>query len=140
MSKWVIYAFASMICAGFTAVIAKFGLKNISSDLGMAIRTLFVLIIVVGIATVTVPMSELKSISLQNIGWLAVSAIATGLSWLFYYRAIQEGEVSTVALIDKGSVLIALVLSAILLNEAITLPKIAGALMIFGGLIVIALG
>jgi len=138
MSKWMIYAFASMFFAGFTSVIAKMGLKDISADLGLAIRTIFVFAFVLSIAAYTVPTAELKSLTYKSVLWLALSAVTTALSWIFYYRAIKDGEVSTVALIDKGSVLIAVAFSVLLLGEALTWGKTIGAAMIVSGLIVIA--
>jgi len=140
MERWVIYAFMSMAFAGFTSVIAKMGLAGISGDLGLAIRTCFVFVFVLLFAGAVVPSSELQSVGWRNIWWLAASAVTTAGSWIFYYKAIKLGDVSTVALIDKGSVVIALLLSWWLLHEAMTPTKLAGAALIVAGLVVISRG
>ena len=140
MERWVQYAFFSMVFAGFTSVIAKLGLAGISADLGLAIRTCFVFVFVLMFAGVVVPSSQWQTLSGRNLLWLGLSGVTTALSWVFYYRAIKLGEVSTVALIDKGSVLVALLMSAWLLHEAITPAKLIGAALIIAGLVVIARG
>jgi transporter family protein len=140
MNNWVMYAFTSMFFAGFTSVIAKKGLENISGDLGLIIRTCFVFIFVVIFGAIVVPKSDLSLIKPVNVLWLSISAATTALSWVFYYKAIKLGDVSTVALIDKGSVIVAVALAFLLLHEAITPPKLIGAALIIAGLIVIARG
>jgi transporter family protein len=138
MEKWVVYAFVSMLFAGVTSVIAKLGLAGISGDLGLAIRTCFVFAFVAVFAIAVVPRGELAALSMQNLWWLALSALTTTVSWVFYYRAIKAGEVSTVALIDKGSVIVAVVLAWLLLRETLTPNKLIGAALIVSGLVVIA--
>ena len=118
MERWVQYAFFSMVFAGFTSVIAKLGLAGISADLGLAIRTCFVFVFVLMFAGAVVPSGQWQTLGARNFLWLGLSGVTTALSWVFYYRAIKLGEVSTVALIDKGSVLVALLMSAWLLHEA----------------------
>lgn len=140
MERWVVYAFLSMLFAGVTAVIAKPGLTGISGDLGMAVRTCFVFVFVLLFAAAVVPARELQALTPTNIAWLAGSAVATALSWIFYYKAIKEGQVSTVALIDKGSVVIAMVLGWLFLQEVLTPAKLAGCGLIVAGLLVIARG
>jgi transporter family protein len=140
MEKWVLYAFVSMAFAGFTSVIAKLGLTGISGDLGLAIRTCFVFVFVLIFAAAVVPLDQMRSITPRNIGWLALSGVTTAGSWVFYYKAIKLGEVSTVALIDKGSVVVALLLAWLLLGETVTTAKLIGGAMMVGGLIVIARG
>ena len=140
MEKWLIYAIISMIFAGFTSVIAKLGLKGISGDLGLAIRTIFVFLIVTSFTIITTSGNDLKGISPKNIMWLGISAVTTSLSWIFYYRAIKIGEVSSVALIDKGSVLVSLLMAWLILGENITLNKGIGATLIIGGLLFIMKG
>lgn len=140
MEKWIVYAFVSMAFAGFTSVIAKMGLSGISGDLGLAVRTCFVFVFVLIFAAAVVPMTELKSLSGRNLFWLGLSGITTACSWVFYYRAIKLGEVSTVALIDKGSVVVALLLAWALLGEGITSAKLTGGGLIVAGLLVIARG
>lgn len=138
MEKWIVYAFISMAFAGLTSVIAKLGLTGISGDLGLTIRTCFVFVFVLFFAAAVVPRAELQSLGSHNFLWLGLSAVTTTLSWIFYYRAIKLGEVSTVALIDKGSVLVAVLLAWWVLKESITFNKAAGAALIVCGLVLIA--
>jgi len=138
MKTWIIYALVSMVFAGFTSVIAKLGLSGISGELGLAIRTCFVFIFVLAFAVATVPGSQLSTLSRTNYIWLGLSGLTTAVSWVFYYKAIKDGQVSTVALIDKGSMVIAVLLAALILKEQITARTISGAALIVAGLLVIA--
>ncbi len=138
MEKWVIYAFISMAFAGFTSVIAKMGLAGISGELGLTIRTLFVSLFVLGFAAFSVSMQELPAVGRMNLVWLGLSGVTTTISWIFYYKALKVGDVATVALIDKGSVVVAIVLASLLLKEVITLRMMTGAALIVAGLLVIA--
>ena len=138
MERWVIYAIISMFFAGFTSVVAKQGLVGISAELGLTVRTIFECIFVLVFAAMAVDPAEVKSLQKVNYVWLAFSAITTAGSWIFYYKALKVGDVATVALIDKGSVVIAILLAWWLLKEAITLRLILGALLIVAGLFVIA--
>lgn len=140
MEKWVIYAIASMVFAGLTSVIAKLGLQGISGDLGLAIRTCFVFAFVLAFAGAVVPTEQLTLVSWRNVMWLGLSGVTTAASWVFYYRAIKMGEVSTVALIDKGSVVVALLLAWWLLGETLTASKLIGGGLMVAGLLVIARG
>ncbi len=136
MDKWVAYALVSMIFAGFTSVIAKMGLAGISGELGLTIRTLFVSLFVLGFAAIAVPMNDYSLLNRTNIIWLSLSALTTTLSWIFYYKALKLGDVATVALIDKGSVVVAILLAWLLLKEVITLRILIGGALIVGGLLV----
>lgn len=138
MERWIIYAIISAVFAGFTSVVAKQGLVGISSELGLTVRTLFVCVFVLVFATVAVNPAEIKSLHKVNFIWLGISGITTAGSWIFYYKALKMGDVATVALIDKGSVVIAILLAWWLLKEAITLQTALGALLIMAGLFVIA--
>ena len=138
MEKWVVYAMISMVFAGFTSVIAKLGLAGISSELGLAVRTCFVFFLILTFAAVVVPKQELGALSQNNIAWLGLSGITTAISWVFYYKAIKEGEVSTVALIDKGSFIVAVLLAWLILKEQITMRVIFGATLILAGLVVVS--
>lgn len=140
MERWVLYAILSMFFAGFTSVIAKMGLAGISADLGLAVRTCFVFLFVLMFAGVVVPVDQLKTLTRENVLWLAVSGVTTAFSWVFYYKAIKMGEVSTVALIDKGSVVVAMILAAVILHEVLTPAKLIGCGLIVAGLLVIARG
>lgn len=138
MERWVIYAIISMLFAGFTSVVAKQGLIGISAELGLTVRTIFVCIFVLVFAALAVDSAEIKSLQKVNYMWLGFSGITTAGSWIFYYKALKVGDVATVALIDKGSVVIAILLAWWLLKEAITLRLILGAFLIVAGLFVIA--
>ena len=138
MERWVIYAIISMLFAGFTSVVAKQGLVGISAELGLTVRTIFVCIFVLVFAVIVVDPDEIKLLQKVNYTWLEISAITTAGSWIFYYKALKIGNVATVALIDKGSVVIAILLAWWLLKEAVTLRLVLGALLILAGLFVIA--
>ncbi|WP_020558860.1 EamA family transporter [Thiofilum flexile] len=138
LERWVIYAFISMFFAGFTSVIAKQGLAGISGELGLTIRTLFVFVLVLGFAWVAIPTADWSKVNSTNWLWLGLSGVTTTLSWIFYYKALKEGDVATVALIDKGSVLIAMLMAWLLLKEVITVRMLLGAGLIVAGLLVIA--
>jgi transporter family protein len=138
MERWVLFALVSMCFAGFTSVVAKQGLVGISAELGLTVRTIFVCIFVLVFAAMAVDPIEIKLLQKVNYMWLAFSAITTAGSWIFYYKALKIGDVATVALIDKGSVVIAILLAWWLLKEAITLRLIIGAALIMAGLFFIA--
>ncbi|MDD4979284.1 MAG: EamA family transporter [Gallionella sp.] len=138
MERWVIYAFLSMFFAGFTAVIAKQGMIGISSELGLTVRTLFVVVFVLLFAVWAVSPAEFSGLRKDNYVWLGASGIATALSWVFYYKALKVGDVATVALIDKGSVLVAILLAWLILKEAITLRTLLGVGLVLLGLLVVA--
>jgi transporter family protein len=137
LKPWLLHAFISMIFAGITTVIAKQGLTGVSAELGIAVRTVFVFIFVMAFVAFAVPTAELKAIQQPSLTWLAVSALTTAISWIYFYKALKDGDVATVALIDKGSVLVAATLAAIFLKEALTLRTLFGAALIVTGLIVI---
>ena len=130
---WKYYALLSALFAALTAISAKIGVKDINSDLATAIRTSVILVITWGIVLFGTHMGEIKDISRHAWVFLILSGIATGLSWLFYFKALQSGEVSRVAPIDKLSVVITIFLSFILLKEPVSLKGIIGALLITGG-------
>ena len=138
MERWILYAILSMFFAGFTTVIAKMGLAGISAELGLAVRTCFVFAFVLMFAAFAVPLAEVKTLEWKNIGWLALSGTTTAFSWVFYYKAIHEGEVSTVALIDKGSFVIAVLLAWLILGERISLRVGLGCALILAGLFVVS--
>jgi transporter family protein len=138
MERWVLFAFASMAFAGFTSVIAKQGLTGISGDLGLVVRTCYVFVLVLGFGALAVPRAELGNLTARNFLWLGLSGVTTAASWVFYYKALKEGEVSTVALIDKGSFVVAVVLAWLLLGEKITPRVVCGMLLVLAGLLVVA--
>lgn len=133
---WKYYALLSALFAALTAVFAKIGVKDINSDLAMAIRTSVILFITWGIVLAGNHTAEVKGISGHTWIFLILSGAATGLSWLFYFKALQAGDVSRVAPIDKLSVVITICLSFLFLKEPVSLRVIIGALLITGGSIV----
>ncbi len=144
MERWKIYAFAAAFFAGLTSVVAKAGLKTVGADLGLAIRTVFVFAFVM-LSTLLLTDAARTATSLQSAGWktvalLALSGLTTTLSWICYYRAMHEGSVSYVALVDKGSILVTLSLSILLLGEPFTWRVGIGALFVVAGLVVLAGG
>jgi len=136
---WWIYALLSALFAALTAIFAKVGVKNIDSDLATAIRTVIILLIAWGIVIFKGSMQSIQTISKQNWIFLVLSGCATGLSWIFYFKALQVGKVSLVAPVDKLSVALAIILSALFLGEAITLKTAIGATLIIGGTLVLIL-
>jgi len=134
---WLIYALLSAVFAALTAIFAKAGLKNVNSDLATAIRTAVVLLITWGIVWFRGNARGITGLSRSNWTFLVLSAIATGLSWLFYYRALQLGKVSEVSVIDKGSILFTILLSFIFLKEPLTPRVIVAALLITAGMLVL---
>lgn len=138
MEKWKLYAIISMLFAGVTSVIAKFGMKNLSSDVALSIRTLVVFSIITANALLfTNAFQQLKQSPKSNLIFLAISGITTSLSWIFYYRAMKEGQVSFVASIDKASIVVTLLLSFFLLKEPMSAKVLAGATFISIGMIIL---
>jgi transporter family protein len=136
---WWIYALLSALFAALTAIFAKMGIKNMDSDLATAIRTVVILILAWSITFVKGTASSLPAISKQNWLFLILSGVATGLSWIFYFKALQLGKVSQVAPIDKLSLAITIILAVIVLGEALTLKAALGALFIIIGTVVLIL-
>ena len=134
---WKYYALLSALFAALTALFAKIGVRGINSDLATGIRTVVILLITWGIVLCGGHMGEIKDIGRHAWIFLILSGIATGLSWLFYFKALQSGEVSRVAPIDKLGVVITICLSFVLLKEPVSMRVIIGALLITGGSIVI---
>lgn len=138
MELWVVYALVSMVFAGVTAVIAKQGLEGITGELGLAVRTAFVFVFVLIFTASAVPAAQFHALTTRNLLWLALSAATTFISWLYYYKALQLGEVSTIALIDKGSVVITVALAWALLGDPLTLRTTLGTALIVAGLFVLS--
>lgn len=137
MKDWVLFATISMVFAGITSIVAKLGLSGISGETGVFVRTIFVAIFVCVFALWAVPFQELRTLSFNNLGWLGVSALCTTASWIFFYKAIARGEVSVVTLIDKGSVIVALILSVLILKENFSIEKALGSVLIVSGILVL---
>ena len=130
---WKVYALLSALFAALTAIFAKVGVKDVNSDLATAIRTSVILILTWGIVLFGQHISEIRDVSKNTWLFLILSGVATGLSWLFYFKAIQLGDVSRVAPIDKLSVVITIILAFIFLHEQVNLRVIIGALLITAG-------
>lgn len=136
---WWLYAILSALFAALTAIFAKVGVKNVNSDLATAIRTVVILIISWGIAFFSGGTAKITQLTKHNLLFLILSGIATGLSWIFYFKALQLGKVSQVAPVDKLSVALAIVLSVIFLGEVLTWKTAIGAGLIIAGTIVLIL-
>lgn len=134
---WWLYALLSALFAALTAIFAKIGVSEVNSNLATAIRTIIILIIAWGIVLARGEAKGLSSLSKHNLLFLVLSGIATGLSWIFYFKALQSGKVSQVAPVDKLSVALTITLSVIFLHEALTLKTAIGALLIIGGTLVL---
>ena len=131
--SWIIYAFASAIFAALTGILGKIGIENIDSNLGTAIRTLVVLIISIGIVVFRKNYKEIKSIGKKSWVFLTLSGIATGASWLCYYRALQIGSASVVVPIDKLSIVVTVVFSSFVLKEKVSIKAWIGLVLIVVG-------
>lgn len=137
MPTWIVYALISMVFAGLTSVIAKFGLKNVPSDLALAIRTTAVFLIIWINAIVFKHSTQIANFTKRDILFLCISGLTTSLSWIFYYRAIKIGNVSVVASIDKASLVITILLAFLFLNEPISPKILLGAALIIAGTFVL---
>ena|ERR1700694_2992710 len=136
---WWMYALLSAFFAALTAIFAKVGIKGVDTDLATAIRTVVILVIAWAIAFFRGGTATMGSLSKQNLLFLCLSGIATGLSWIFYFKALQLGKISQVAPVDKLSVALAILLAVVFLGEALTWKNAAGALLIIGGTVVLIL-
>ncbi|HUZ59267.1 MAG TPA: EamA family transporter [Hanamia sp.] len=134
---WWIFALLAALFASLTAIFAKLGVRGVDSDLATAIRTVVILIIVWGIAFFRGSTSTMNTLTKQNILFLCLSGMATGLSWIFYFRALQLGRVSQVAPVDKMSVAFTLILAFVFLGEPMNIKTIVGAMLIIGGTLVL---
>lgn len=128
-----------MVFAGLTSVIAKAGLKNVASDTGLAVRTSFVFFLIWLNILVFNNTKDFGNLTKRDVLLLGVSGFTTTISWIFYYRAMKIGNVSEIALIDKGSIIITLALSFFFLNEQFTWKIAVGGLLIVGGILVLTL-
>ena len=134
--NWFIWALLSAFFAALTAVLAKVGVADINSNLATAIRTTVILVFTWGIAFATGGAPELTTIAPRTWFFLAASGVATGLSWLCYFRALQLGDVARVAPVDKLSVAMAIVLAVLFLGERVNLQQGVGATLVVLGVVV----
>ncbi len=136
---WILFASLSAVFAALTSILAKVGIDGVNSNLATAIRTVVVVVMAWGMVFLTHAQRGLREISRKSWLFLILSGLATGASWLCYYRAIQLGNVSKVVPIDKLSVVITLVLAFIFLHEEFTTKSIIGCIMIGVGTLVMVL-
>lgn len=136
---WMIYAILSSVFAALTSILAKLGIDGVNSNLATALRTLVVLVMAWLMVFVTGSQSGISEISKRSWIFLILSGLATGASWLCYYKALQLGEVSKVVPIDKLSVVITLVLAFVFLNEQFTTKSLIGCILIAAGTLVMVL-
>ncbi len=130
---WLILALLSAVFAALTSILAKVGIENVDSHLGTAIRTMVVVVMAWAMVFITHAQGGIGEISRKSWVFLILSGVATGASWLCYYKAIQMGDVSKVVPIDKLSVIITLVLAFVFLHEQFTLKSFFGCLLIAAG-------
>lgn len=136
---WLILALLSAVFAALTSILAKVGIEGVNSNLATAIRTAVVLVMAWGMVFVTDAQHGISSISTKSWIFLVLSGLATGASWLCYYRALQLGEASKVVPIDKLSVVITLVMAFIFLHEKFTAKSLIGCVLITVGTLVMVL-
>ena len=132
-NKWLLFAFGSAIFASLTSILGKIGIEGVESNLGTAIRTIVVLIMAWVVVFVTKKQKEIKNIDKRSWKFLIMSGLTTGLSWLCYYKALQEGEASVVVPIDKLSIVITIAFSYLILKERLSKKSIVGLISILIG-------
>lgn len=136
---WFVFALLSAIFAALTSILAKVGIEGINSNLATAIRTVVVLLMAWGMVFITGTQNQVTNISQKSWAFLVLSGIATGLSWLCYYKALQIGSASKVVPVDKFSVVITMILAFLILKETVTAKTILGGLFITIGTFIMIL-
>ena len=136
---WMLYAVLSAVFAALTSILAKIGIAGVNSTLATAIRTVVVLIMAWGMVFLTNAQSGLGDISRKSWIFLILSGLATGVSWLCYYKALQLGETSKVVPVDKLSVVITLILAFVFLHEQFTAKSLVGCILIGAGTLIMVL-
>ncbi len=135
---WLILALLSAVFAALTSILAKVGIEGVDSNLGTAIRTLVVFFMAIGMVYLTGAKVSLAEISTKTWVFLVLSGLATGASWLCYFKALQIGDVSKVAPIDKTSIIFTIIMAVIFLHEQLTLKVAVGGALIAAGTLVMA--
>ena len=130
---WFLFALLSAVFAALTSILAKIGIEHIDSNLATAIRTLVVVVFAWGIVLFTGAHHQLAAVRCKSWVFLILSGLATGASWLFYYRALQLGEAARVASVDKLSIVLTIILAFFILHEAVSLKVLAGGVLITAG-------
>ncbi len=136
---WVLFAILSAVFAALTSILAKVGIENVNSNLGTAIRTLVVVVMAWGMVLITNSLGGITEISKKSWMFLILSGLATGASWLCYYKALQIGDVSKVVPIDKLSVIITMVLAFVFLHEQFRAKSLIGCILIGAGTLLMVL-
>ncbi|KKU46055.1 MAG: hypothetical protein UX64_C0014G0017 [Microgenomates group bacterium GW2011_GWC2_46_7] len=139
VQSWVLFALLSAVFAAATSILAKIGIKGVDSNLATAIRTVVITAFAWGIVIVQGTVKQLGGLNKTTWIFLILSGLATGLSWLFYFRALQLGEASKVVPIDKLSLVLAVIMAVVFLHEKLTWPTAIGSVMITIGVLVIAM-
>jgi len=139
MHTWAIYALLAALFAGLQSILAKIGIENVNPNLATAVRTVVVLVLAWSVVLATGAQSGLQTMGQRNWIFLTLSGFATGLSWLFFYRALQIGLASRVVPVDKISVVISMILAFVILGEPFNAKTIVGGLLITIGTIVLVL-
>lgn len=136
---WFIFAILSAVFAALTSILAKVGINNVNSNLATAIRTMVVVLMSWGMVFITNTQSGITEIDRKSWLFLILSGLATGASWLFYYKALQSGDVTKVIPIDKLSVIFTLVFAFVFLHEKFDIKSLIGCILIGAGTLVMAL-
>jgi len=136
---WMIFAILSAVFAALTSILAKIGIEGVNSNLATAIRTIVVVIMAWGMVFLTHAQNGLAEISKKSWIFLILSGLATGASWLCYYKALQMGDASKVVPIDKLSVVITLILAFVFLHEQFTAKSLIGCILIGAGTLIMVL-
>ncbi|WKZ25016.1 MAG: EamA family transporter [Patescibacteria group bacterium] len=133
--SWIFYAILSAFFASLVAIFGKIGIKGVDSNLAVAIRTVVIVVFAWGIVWIQGNASDIFKISKFSYTFIILSAIATGLSWMFYYKALQLGEASRVAPIDKLSIALTIILAFIILEEKPTVGNVLGGVLVTAGVL-----
>jgi len=140
LMSWIGWALLSAVFAAATALLAKVGVAHVDSNLAMALRTTVVVVFAWSMALALGKHGELRALDRRTLLFLGLSGLATGLSWICYFRALQMGPASRVAPLDKMSVPLVMVFAWLLLGEKLTAPTLIGGLLITAGAVVMVLG
>ena len=130
---WWIYALLSAVFAALTAILAKLGVKGVDSNVATAVRTVVVLVLAWGLVALQGNLGAVTAIPRASLGFLVLSGFATGISWLFYFRALQMGSASLVSAVDKSSLALTILLALVVLGEAVSLRAALGCGLILAG-------
>jgi transporter family protein len=136
---WKLYALLSALFAALTGILAKVGVKGISGNVATAVRTFVVLFLAWGIVLFGGHLKEVKELNKTNLIFLVLSGLATGLSWIFYFKALETGDISKVAPIDKLSIVFVMILAFAFLGEPMTFKTVVGGALILGGTLFLVL-